>query len=139
MKISEKISLTPLKKIDLDDGDILHALKKSDPGYAGFGEAYFSFIKFNAIKAWKLHKEMTLNLIVPVGEVRFVFFSEQDASFLEVEIGKKNYQRITVQPEIWFGFKGIHESTSIIINIANIEHNPDEGLKKSINEFNYEW
>ena len=139
MEVSKKISVTPLKKIYLEDGDILHALKKSDLGYTGFGEAYFSFIKFNAVKAWKLHKEMTLNLVVPVGDVRFVFFSQQDASFLELEIGESNYQRITVSPGIWFGFKGIHAYTSLIINLADIEHDPKEGLKKSINEFNYEW
>jgi len=139
MEVSKKISVTPLKKINLEDGDILHALKKSDLGYAGFGEAYFSFIKFNAVKAWKLHKEMTLNLVVPVGDVRFVFFSQQDAGFLELEIGENNYQRITVPPGIWFGFKGIHAYTSLIINLADIEHDPKEGQKKSINEFKYEW
>ena len=38
-----------------------------------FGEIYFSNINSLCIKAWKKHKIMTLNLIVPIGKVRFVF------------------------------------------------------------------
>ena len=38
----EGIIITPLKKIYHTQGDIYHAMKKSDPGFDGFGEAYFS-------------------------------------------------------------------------------------------------
>ena len=134
-----QISLHPLRRIDLDEGNILHAIKKSDDGYVDFGEAYFSIINFNSVKAWKLHKSMTLNLVVPVGKVRFVFSDKKGDSFKEVEIGEDNYERINVPPGIWFGFKGLHKSHSLIMNIADIEHDPEEVLRKSINEFKYTW
>ena len=40
-------------------------------------------------------------------------------------------------PKIWFGFKGIGKSESIILNITNIEHNPKEDRKKDDLEGEY--
>ena len=70
------IFVTPLKRIKTEGGDVMHALKKSDHRYNGFGEVYFSWVKQGAIKAWKCHQRMTLNLVVPMGEVRFIFHCE---------------------------------------------------------------
>ena len=139
MSQDNKVSVYPLKEIDLEGGNILHGLKKSDNGYINFGEVYFSMLNFNAIKAWKFHQSMTLNLVVPIGKVLFVFFLPIENTFKEVIIGEENYQRINVPPGIWFGFKGLHESASLIMNIADIEHDPDEVLRKPINEFKYNW
>ena len=133
------ISIHPLKKINLEDGNVLHGLKKSDAGFTDFGEAYFSLVNFDATKAWKLHKSMTLNLVVPVGKVLFVFFYPSKNIFKEVIIGEENYKRINVPPGIWFGFKGLNQPTSVIMNVADMEHNPNEVLRKSINEFKYSW
>ena len=71
------VLVTPLKIIDTVGGNVMHAMKDNDIGYAGFGEAYFSIIGFNAIKAWKRHKEMTLNIVVPHGEIKFVLFDDR--------------------------------------------------------------
>ena len=71
MSLNE-ICVTPLKRVSVAGGDVLHAMKKSDTGYVDFGEAYFSLVEFGAIKAWKRHLQMTLNLVVPIGEVQFV-------------------------------------------------------------------
>ena len=73
----EDIKITPLSTFDVDGGSVLHAIKKDDIGYVGLGEVYFSYVNPNAIKAWKLHKRMTLNLVVPLGKVRFVFRKEK--------------------------------------------------------------
>ena len=35
------VIFTPLKTIDVPNGNILHAVKITDEGYRGFGEAYF--------------------------------------------------------------------------------------------------
>ena len=45
-----EIIIKPLKKIQLDDGDVLHALKSSESEFHGFNEAYFSCIKPKASK-----------------------------------------------------------------------------------------
>ena len=58
---------------------------------------YFSWINKNSIKAWKKHTKMTLNLVVPLGKVKFVFHNpKQPDVFREETIGEDNYKRLTV-------------------------------------------
>jgi len=120
----------------------MHAMKESSIGYSGFGEAYFSQVDKGAVKAWKRHKKMTLNLIVPVGEVRFVLFDDREilsAQFQEIIISKNNYCRLTVPPMIWMGFQGLSDGDSMLLNIADIEHDPNEVDRKEIEKINYNW
>ena len=135
----EKVLISKLKKIPTKGGDIYHALKNSENDFKGFGEAYFSNIDFNNIKAWKRHLKMTCNLIVPYGKVRFVFFNEDISTNEIVDIGVDNYCRITVKPKTWFGFKGLNSPSSLILNISDIPHNPKEIERKDINSINFDW
>ena len=59
-------------------------LKKNELKNWTFGEAYFSKIKFNKIKAWKYHSKMTLNLAVPHGKVKFVFILSVKMTILKL-------------------------------------------------------
>lgn len=138
------IILTPLKNIPHPSGNILHAVKMSDIGFHGFGEAYFSIIKFNAIKAWKKHRKMTLNLIVPVGKIKFVMYDDRQNSmtkgnFYEVILSLENYQRLTIPSNIWMGFKGLGQGLNMLLNIADIEHDPFEAEQLEIKEINCKW
>jgi dTDP-4-dehydrorhamnose 3,5-epimerase len=136
------VIITPLKIVNTPGGNVMHAMKNSSVGFLGFGEAYFSQIDGGAIKAWKRHKEMTLNLIVPVGKVRFILFDDREGSsyqFQEIVISKKNYCRLTIPPMVWMGFEGLSDSGSILLNIANIEHNPFEVDKKNMEQIEFNW
>ncbi len=139
------VIVTPLSIIEIADGDVLHGMKSSDQGYSGFGEAYFSTVKWGAIKGWKRHREMTMNLIVPAGSVRFVLYDDRQGSvsfnqFQQVIISKhKNYGRLTVPPMVWMGFQGLSIDGSMLLNIANIEHDPGEVDRLEIDKINYNW
>ena len=133
------ILVTPLARIPTAGGDVLHVMKESDVGYARFGEAYFSWISAGAVKAWKRHTQMTMNLVVPVGQVRFVFHLNASDEFRVEEIGSHRYSRLTVPPGIWFGFQGLDAPQSLLLNIANIAHDPNEAERKSIAEIDFVW
>ena len=139
------VNITPLSIIDTKGGDVLHAMKMSDHGYLGFGEAYFSTIEPQAIKGWKRHKQMVLNLVVPVGTVRFILFDDRDNQdnvnhFQEVTLSIENgYSRLTIPPMIWVGFQGLGLQTSLVLNIANIEHSPEEVERKELAEIKFNW
>jgi len=135
------VLVTPLSIIDTPGGDVMHTMKQSDPGYVGFGEAYFSQVSHGAIKAWKRHREMTLNLSVPVGEVRFVLHDDRDGCqiFQELVLSPSNYCRLTVPPMVWVGFQGLNPEGSMVLNIANLEHDPIEIDRKDINQIDYKW
>jgi len=132
------IILTPLKQIHNLKGDIFHAMKKSDIGYDGYGEAYFSTIKTGDIKGWKKHTKMTLNLVVPLGEVEFVVYNENNKEFFNVVLSQNNYQRLTIKPGLWLSFRGI-DQYNMLLNLANIEHDSHEAINKELKEIDYEW
>ena len=133
-----KIIVTPLSRINVAGGDVLHALKKTDAGFVDFGEAYFSTIETGAIKPWKRHLRMTLNLVVPFGMVRFVFFDGQGRRREEL-IGTDRYVRLTVPPGIWFAFQGLSAPYSLLLNIADIAHDPKEIERKQLDEYINYW
>jgi dTDP-4-dehydrorhamnose 3,5-epimerase len=136
----EDIKITPLSTFDVDGGSVLHAIKKDDIGYVGLGEVYFSYINPKAVKAWKRHNRMTLNLVVPLGKVRFVFCdSLNDGHYRVEDIGEDNYVRLTVPPGIWFGFQCIAKHPSLVTNIADLKHDVNELTRKEIAAFSYKW
>lgn len=132
------VIISPLKKIYHPKGDIFHAIKKSDVGFSGFGEAYFSKINKGDIKGWKKHSQMILNLIVPVGEIKFVVYDDRKEEFYNINISQKNYQRITIKAGLWVAFQGI-ANQNILLNLSNIEHNPDEAININLDEIKYNW
>lgn len=136
------VTLSPLKIIQGDKGNVMHALKSEEQSYASFGEAYFSTIHCNEIKGWKKHHQMILNIIVPVGKIKFVIFDDRKNSptqncFFEVILSPENYSRLSVQPGLWMAFKGMNEGLNMLLNIASIPHNPQEAENVSLQTINY--
>lgn len=130
------VILTPLKQIFHPKGDVFHAMKKSDPGYEGFGEAYFSTVHRGDVKGWKKHLQMTLNLVVVSGEIEFVVYDGTE--FFTARLSHDNYQRLTVKPGLLVAFRGIRES-NMLLNLANLEHDPKEAVNIDLSEIQYEW
>lgn len=127
----EGVSLIKLRQIEGDKGNVLHAIKKSSEGFAQFGEAYFSTVYTQEVKGWKKHREMILNLVVPVGKIKFVLMddrpdSETRNNFFEIELSLENYCRLVIPPGIWVAFKGMGQATNLLLNVASIEHDPTE-------------
>jgi dTDP-4-dehydrorhamnose 3,5-epimerase len=113
-------------------------MKKSDEGFDGFGEAYFSTIKQDDIKGWKKHTQMSLNLVVPIGEIQFVIYDEKLKKFFDINLSLNNYQRLTVKPNFWTAFRGVG-NYNMLLNLASIEHNPSEAVTIDLSEIKYEW
>ena len=135
--------LTELLKIEQSTGSVMHAIKASSQDFYGFGEAYFSTVYPQKVKGWKLHQKMILNLVVPHGEIRFVIHDGEFAKgqtyidpLIDVVLGDNNYCRLTVPPNFWVAFQGVGANINILMNIANIEHDPNESLNKSLDFFN---
>ena len=53
----------------------------------------------------------------------------------------ENYYLLTVPPLIWNGWKSIGNNVSIVANCSDIPHDPDEILRKSIDnpDIDYDW
>ena len=138
MEKLKNIKIIKLKSFKNNKGDVFRAYRKNDEKIGKFGEVYFSWIKKNTIKGWKLHKKMHMNLVVPVGSVRFVFYYNK--KFKVITIGEKKYCRIYVPNNIFFAFQNISNKKSLVVNYSNIIHQEDkETSNLSLEKLSYIW
>lgn len=131
----EGVILTPLKQIFDERGKVMHMLREDSSVFSNFGEIYFSCTYPGAIKAWHLHKRMTLNYAAIYGEIKCVLYDDRPGSktrgcIEEYFLSPENYHLLTVPPLVWNGWKGLGERTSIVANCATIAHDPNEIERK---------
>ena len=124
----------------------MHMIRNDDDNFTKFGEVYFSYSHPNTVKAWHLHKRMTVNYVCVVGKIKLVLFDDRINSktkgvLQEIFLTTENYSLVSVPPGIWNGFKSVENKFSIIANCSDIPHDPDEMLRKSFDDpyFNYSW
>lgn len=141
----EGLILHDEKQITVPKGNIFHAIKSNSDGYCGFGEAYFSQIEQGAIKGWKRHNRYTLNIVVPVGTIRFVVYDDREGSstygkFEEIILSaNNNYKRMTVAPGLWMAFQGVGEGISMLMDVIPGIHTEEESSRKELNSITYSW
>lgn len=141
-ELMAEVLFTPLRIIPTAGGDVRHALKASSLGFAGFGEAYFSTVEKGMVKGWKKHTRMTLNLVVPSGEVRFVIQTEsgeRHSSYHLTPDRSEAYGRLTIPPGFWVAFGGVGEGLNLLLNVADIEHDPAEAETCSLDARSWSW
>ena len=138
----EGVLLTTLDEKYDDKGSVLHMIKSSSINFCNFGEIYFSEIVFGKFKGWKLHKKQTQNICVPVGGVRFYLYDPREDSdtyrhVSRIELSRdNNYNLLTIPPGIWYGFQGINITRSVLANLVDITHDPEESIKlPELNKF----
>ena len=133
------IMLEMLRRIPTEGGDILKVLNGEESSFAGFGEAYFSIVRHDYTKSWRRHRRAILNLVVPVGEVKFVT-TVNGVEFSAFTLsGQDNYGRLKVPAGTWFAFRGIGLGENLILCISSISHDPSESQSKDLDSFPYEW
>lgn len=145
------VKLTDLKIIEDTRGGVRHMLRVNDPHFQGFGEIYFSAINKDVVKAWHLHKEMTLNYACVVGEVvvalidlrpRSPTYEAQELYVLQAE--SEGYKLLTIPPKVWNGFRipiGSQFEVAMIANCATLPHSPNEIIRRHPRAFpgDFDW
>ena len=124
------VKLTPLKQIFDERGKVMHMLREDSSVFSRFGEIYFSCTHPGVVKAWHMHKKMTLNYAVIYGEIKFVLYDDRPQSptkgeLQEFFISPENYILVTVPPLILNGFKSVGVNSSIVANCSTLPHSPD--------------
>lgn len=140
------VVITPLRQLFDERGKVMHMLRADSPLFEKFGEIYFSCTYPGAVKAWHLHKRMTLNYAVIHGEIKCVLYDDRPGSpthgmVQELFLSPENYCLVTVPPLIWNGFKAIGDRTSIVANCATLPHDPEEIVRRPAEHSSipYDW
>lgn len=118
-----------------DLGAVGRILRSTDDVCSGIAEVYMSTVKKGCTKGWKLHRKMLLNLVVVRGEIEFEFIDgrTQTANYGRrdsVVLSSAKHSRLTVPPGIWMAFHGRSSDDNIVINAANMIHDPTEAITK---------
>lgn len=140
------VEVHPLTRFPDERGALMHMLRSDDPHFQAFGEIYFSRIVPGGIKAWHIHREMTLNYAVPFGMIDLVLYDDRERSatrghLMHVRTGDSNYALVTIPPGIWYGFKGLGESPAIVANCATMPYDASEISRKDPSDpsIPYDW
>ena len=128
----EGLITTELRQISDERGAVLHMLRCDTPEFVRFGECYFSEVLPGAIKAWKRHRAQTQHLAVPVGRIRMVIYDDRVSSSTRgslqvLELGRPEaYLRLRIPPGLWYGFTCISATPALLVNCADLPHDPAE-------------
>lgn len=140
------VKIVPLKRIPDERGLIMHMLKRTDPHFLEFGEIYFSCAYPGVIKAWHVHREMTVNNCTISGMIKLVLFdgradSPTNGKVMELFIGEQNYCLVQIPPGIANGYKPIGDKMAILANCASLPHDPEEisYIDPFENDIPYDW
>ncbi|MDO5537120.1 MAG: dTDP-4-dehydrorhamnose 3,5-epimerase [Desulfovibrionaceae bacterium] len=140
------VDYMPLKVIDTPGGAVMHMLRPDmplNPGLAvrdgqtvvGAGEIYFSEVLPGCVKAWKRHTRQTQHFAVPSGLLGIALYDDRPGSLTRgalqtFRLGRSGlYALLRIPCGVWYGFTALNGSPAIICNVADIPHDPAEGVK----------
>lgn len=142
----EGIKIIKRNIISDDRGKILHMLRNDDKDFNKFGEIYFSYVYPGKIKAWHLHKRMTLNYAAVFGKIKLVLYdnrinSKTKGEVQEIFLSNDNHNLVIIPPNIWNGFTTVDNNTSILANCPDIPHDKLEIVRLNFDDPNipYNW
>ena len=124
------------KTIPTDGGAIRHIIRETDTTFSRFGEAYFSEVRQGYTKGWKQHTTMILNIVVPVGKIKFHFYDHEQTVYDSCVLSEEVTSRLTVAPGIWMAFSGL-DCKNFLLNIASQVHDPIEQNTLPLSALNF--
>jgi dTDP-4-dehydrorhamnose 3,5-epimerase len=142
------VKILPLKQFPDRRGVVKHMLKRTDKHFREFGEIYFSQVGHGVVKAWHLHKKMTLNYACVYGRVLIGLVdgrreSPQYGKSMKIVLTEfgEDYRLLIIPPGVWNGFRSVGESLShaIIANCATMPHDPEEIIRVHPSDFEFEF
>jgi len=140
------VTIISLKQIVDERGKIMHLMKATDPHFIRFGEIYFSTAWPGTVKAWHIHRSMTLNNAVISGHAKLVLYDMRDDSptngvLQEIFLGDSNYVLVQIPPGIANGYKAFGDKHVIMANCATEPHDPAEMIRIDPfeNDIPYDW
>ena len=134
--VIQGVKIVPLRRIVDERGSIMHMLKRTDPHFIEFGEIYFSCAWPGTVKAWHIHRTMTVNNAVISGHAKLVLYDLREGSptkseLQEIFLGEDNYVLVQIPPGIANGYKAYGDKLVILANCATEPHDPHEMARLS--------
>lgn len=128
-----------------DRGYLVELLRNDDPFFKQFGQVYVSAINQGVVKGFHKHSRQTENITCVYGQVKLVLVDERNGSpeVEEFHLTPLAPKLVVVEPEVWYGWKGIGPTPSLLINATDTvfdPKNPDgTRIDPHTNPWGYSW
>lgn len=119
------VSFRPTRPVPHDDGHVTEVARMSwDILKAPIVQVHITTTMVDRVRAWGLHQRSTDRLFVVSGLIRFVVFDGRRDSptcgrIMEVVVSEKNPGLLTIEPNLYHGWKNIGVSEASIINMPD--------------------
>jgi dTDP-4-dehydrorhamnose 3,5-epimerase len=129
-------------------GRVMEILRRDDPLFQKFGQAYLTTTYPGVVKAWHKHEKQADNIACVAGMIRMALYDGRPGSPTRGEInefylGVHNPLLVQVPPGVHHGWMGVSQEEALIINIPTEPYdrgNPDEQrLDPHDNDIPYVW
>ena len=130
----KKLDIIPNKK-----GKIVKLFHEKIGNFKYPKEVYFSYVKYNKIKGWKLHKKQTTIISVISGKIKIVFYDKKKNFIKEFILSGKSLHQIIIPPNVWYAFKGLDKKDNIICSLINFSYSDLEQKTIELNQIHYNW
>ena len=119
------------KKISHSLGNLTKLLDTKSSNFYKFGEAYLTEIKYKKVKGWKKHKIMKSNIFLISGKAEFQLIINNNSKKIILD---ETNNRLFINNNIFFSFKGLDRNKTILLNISSIRHLKSEQISLQYNK-----
>jgi dTDP-4-dehydrorhamnose 3,5-epimerase len=125
------VRLVPLTSHCDDRGRVMELLRRDDPHFKNFGQAYLSTILPGVVKAWHAHGIQTDALAVIRGMVLIGLFDDRAESptrgkVRKVVAGTHQPTLVMIPPGVYHGFRALGNEEALLINLPSEPYNRDK-------------
>lgn len=127
----QDVLLKPLKVIPDERGYLMEILRRDDPFFQQFGQAYLTVVYPGVVKGWHYHKIQTDHFCVVKGMAKVVLHDRREGSptFGETNeffLGERNPVLLLIPRGVLHGMKGIGAEPALLINLPTEPYRYDE-------------
>ena len=148
MKRIRGIHTKALRVIPDERGRLFEMLRRDEPLFKQFGQAYCTSVNYGVVKGWHYHKKQVDNFVCVSGMSKLVAYDGRPGSSTkgivnEFFIGTHNPMLVQIPAGVCHGFKGLSHPEAVVINIPTEPYHhqrPDEyRLDPHQNDIPYDW
>ena len=118
-------------------GRIIKLFSSISKNFIAVKESYLSEIGAYEIRAWKKQIKSKMFLIVLKGKVKFVLYKNN--SFKKKIISAKEFRRIFIPKNTWYGFKNMGRSKAMILSLMSQKYTKNNILQKDLKKLKFNW
>jgi len=139
---SEKLNSILAKRLRVhsdDRGFLYEVLRRDDPQYRKFGQAYINYTEPGVIKGFHKHMENEDNFVCISGRLKLVIVDEETEEAREFFLGAENLVCVNIPANLHHGWLVLGNERACVLNVSTEPYNSSEPDEVRISPDSFEW